>query len=626
MLTKVYDSESVARIQATLKQQIPELDGARKDLSDLITEYPSCQMSILESLDEKTVDSILGDRDTIISDTTFDFDHLVTISGPYRKVQRQLATKRSMAIPERDEDGVSRPETSHSTSMDTTIKPFNPEEDLIDLSSDVARDEPSISDAKSSDRDHHPDLDGLHFRATQSSNPYDYNTLAGEYEPPKGSISSREVIQLMEHLTERDKARQKSEADMLATMIATAANMQREFNEIREAHEEILALSERDPRATEILKRLNSVISLRQPSVQEQSPAKEQLTTESTRTSPYAAALSLEATETTRPKTSSSQATARTTTDPLVERWPTREGLGLEQPPEIRRPDTSGSQAAAANIKMPRIGKPSRWSTVTEAEKFQFRTQKQRSKATGATTILPRNSTTVAEAEKPEGDGQESSNEPQRRPMPYIPRISEWGARHDKELPSGRKRYLKSLYLDDNFSTASSVCTNAISDIAVDTHLPPPGGTRVRAIPRRPDISIASKPVQEGSGPSQTKQPRRPPGPRPMRSFIDIPIERDTMVRRAVDAADIKRESSKPEKSGRSMEESVDEDITKKWYELGIPTDRFLDGSGPGDKKDAGQMLSENRQRRRRRSQISLRLPSALDETRPSILSRDLQG
>lgn len=77
-------------VKDVLAQNQPTLDTAKQDLRELVPIYPSLEKVILESLDGETVDSILGDKESLMSTTVFEFDAELLNTRTYR---RRLAAR-----------------------------------------------------------------------------------------------------------------------------------------------------------------------------------------------------------------------------------------------------------------------------------------------------------------------------------------------------------------------------------------------------------------------------------------------------------------------------------------------------------------------------------------------------
>jgi hypothetical protein len=139
-----------------LRNHLPVLEAAKEDLCDLIPSYPGFQATILDSLDQETVDSILGDRESILSTTEFTFDQELINTRTYR---RQLARmKRSGKRPAK-KSGTSS--ASDSESSGERLPNIAEEmEDLIDLSFEPAASQPSLPFSTPT---LHADLEGLMF-------------------------------------------------------------------------------------------------------------------------------------------------------------------------------------------------------------------------------------------------------------------------------------------------------------------------------------------------------------------------------------------------------------------------------------------------------------------------------
>ncbi|KAI2602611.1 hypothetical protein GGR54DRAFT_494028 [Hypoxylon sp. NC1633] len=76
--------------RALILQQQSTIEAAKQDLCDLIPSYPSLQAPILESLDQETAASILGDRESRLSTTEFAFDYELINTKTYRRALARL--------------------------------------------------------------------------------------------------------------------------------------------------------------------------------------------------------------------------------------------------------------------------------------------------------------------------------------------------------------------------------------------------------------------------------------------------------------------------------------------------------------------------------------------------------
>lgn len=143
-----------------LAQNQSTLQAARYDLLDLLPAYPGCQATILESLDMDTVDSMLGDRESRLTVTEFDFDLELINTRTYKRTlaRLQAASKRKGRRPDiltgSPSSSISEVE-GHLTSLASIKEELG---DLIDLSY-----EPQTTTLSADELKPHPDLEGLIF-------------------------------------------------------------------------------------------------------------------------------------------------------------------------------------------------------------------------------------------------------------------------------------------------------------------------------------------------------------------------------------------------------------------------------------------------------------------------------
>lgn len=163
---------SIRDIHTNMARGRNSLEVAKKDLFDLLPQYPSCHDTILDSLDEDTVVSLIGDRDTIISTTEFDFDFELINTRTYRRAfetakrakdeQKQNSRRRDSHSSDSDADDLIEvfgrlPHTPRRVAYFSRHE--NASGDLIDLRSEPEVQElsaPSLSTPR-------PDLEDLQF-------------------------------------------------------------------------------------------------------------------------------------------------------------------------------------------------------------------------------------------------------------------------------------------------------------------------------------------------------------------------------------------------------------------------------------------------------------------------------
>lgn len=87
-------SQSTQNVRDVLTQNQLTLKTAKQDLRDLIPSYPGLRSSILDSLYGDTVDSIPGDKESVISTIEFSFDAEIINTRTYKQSLAELEASR----------------------------------------------------------------------------------------------------------------------------------------------------------------------------------------------------------------------------------------------------------------------------------------------------------------------------------------------------------------------------------------------------------------------------------------------------------------------------------------------------------------------------------------------------
>lgn len=154
---------STRTVQSLIAQNQDSLDLAKRDITDLIPSYPNCRHTILDSLDQETVDSLFGDRESILSTTEFDFDLELINTRTYRRalakaqISHDSRTKRPHEIA-RCGSPKSRSNSQSGALSRIAEEDSQPVEDLIDLSWEP---QAQTMSALPTFGHKHPDLEGL---------------------------------------------------------------------------------------------------------------------------------------------------------------------------------------------------------------------------------------------------------------------------------------------------------------------------------------------------------------------------------------------------------------------------------------------------------------------------------
>ncbi|CVL02049.1 uncharacterized protein FMAN_08170 [Fusarium mangiferae] len=130
-------SLSVREVEALVAKKQSVLTVTKEDITALIPTYWTCRGTILESLDEETVDSIYGDwenRESKLSTTEFDFDYELINTRAYRRALAQAQAKRCRELPPWKESNIPAKRSKGGTIV----------EDLLDLSSEPSQQTASI--------------------------------------------------------------------------------------------------------------------------------------------------------------------------------------------------------------------------------------------------------------------------------------------------------------------------------------------------------------------------------------------------------------------------------------------------------------------------------------------------
>ncbi|KAI9150751.1 hypothetical protein HJFPF1_10528 [Paramyrothecium foliicola] len=131
LLAHVLSLHSMQEIRSQIAQNRPTLELARQDIYALIPNYPGCRGTILDSIDTKTTDSILEDRDSVLSVTEFDFDFELINTKAYRRVleraQEMTKDRDCIVIPQAENERVDQEEDF----VDLTCQPETPPGSII---------------------------------------------------------------------------------------------------------------------------------------------------------------------------------------------------------------------------------------------------------------------------------------------------------------------------------------------------------------------------------------------------------------------------------------------------------------------------------------------------------------
>ncbi|KAH6637309.1 hypothetical protein F5144DRAFT_620328 [Chaetomium tenue] len=111
LLVQALSLHSVQEMQELLQQNMRTLDIARLGLDDMVHSYPAYTAKDLDSTASgiDSGNSMLGDRDSVVSNTRFNFDDICFDSKPYRHTVARVAAKNRSHYKRRDADALSSP-------------------------------------------------------------------------------------------------------------------------------------------------------------------------------------------------------------------------------------------------------------------------------------------------------------------------------------------------------------------------------------------------------------------------------------------------------------------------------------------------------------------------------------